>query len=403
MPRILPAPQAFLKASRPQRMPETNAVVTGVESGIVLESISFFANTLVPMDDLPAYAFKVLEIKHSDRTLSRSSNGAATTSATSTSQAGLLGRLKALFVGDDPARRTADVEMVPGEPNAAAPDIEGSVMTGNLRRRNTLRQQVENTLVSGGRNKRPAIPAKLMSPLHMLTLSSSLISLVILVCAVIWHDGTAILSISLISLASSITSFASWWEPRLMSVEGTDTRKLPPGDIMIRTREGAFLYIRCKEEVTRELFAGTEQCKYRVNGGLYNFLMASGTVILMLAIVLLGNCKWNSQVFIGAAYIVLNGLYWGLGMVPKKYFWDLSRYEVRDVTPHDAMDADKRTKRPGHRRDRSFTKLMNKKISRVGSAFANSKNPPPGDDAAQIPGEPDSRACFSRTLWYAIR
>lgn len=386
-------------------MPETKAIATGVESGVALESISFFASILVPMD-LPAYSFRVLEIKHSARTLSHSSDSAATPTA----PPGLFGGLKALFGGGEPEPRSADVESVSAgrkseSPDVSAPDTEGAIMIKGIRRQNTFREKVENTLVSGGRNKRPAVPARLASPLHMLTLFSFLVSLAILACAIVWRDGTAIVSIFFISIASSIVSYATWWEPRLMSVEGTESRKLPDGDIMIRTREGAFIYIRCKEDVARELFSGTEECKYRVNGSGHNLLMASGTVILMLAIVLLGNCKWNSQMFIGAAYIVLNGLYWGLGMLPKKYFWDLSRYDIQDKTPADAKEAHKITlPRATHRRDRSFTARVNTTLSRVGSVIAHPRHPPTDDDdAPRPPVEPDSRACFTRTLWFAIR
>lgn len=379
-------------------MPETKATATGVESGVALESVSFFASILVPMD-LTAYSFRVFEIKHSDPSRARPNLSSSVALA---SQTGFLNHLKGLFSSEEPPQKTVDLESAGRKsesPDAAAPDTEGNVEIKGIRRQNTFREKVENTLVSGGRNKRPAIPAKLGSPLHMLTLFSFLVSVAILVCAVIWRDGTAILSISLISIASSIVSYATWWEPRLMSVEGTENRKLPDGDIMIRTREGAFIYIRCKEDVARELFSGTEECKYRVNGGGHNLLMASGTVILMSAIVLLGNCKWNSQMFIGASYVVLNGLYWGLGMLPKKYFWDMSRYDIRDVTPDDAKSAHKRTKPNGHRRDKSFTS----RISRVGTAIAHPRQPPPNKSIPQPPVDPDSRACFTRTLWFAIR
>lgn len=384
-------------------MPETKAVVTGVESGVALESVGFFASILVPMD-LPAYSFKAFEIKHSEKARARPN---LTSSMAVTSPIGFLSRLKGFISGKEPAQK-ADVESArrnSGSPDAAAPDTEGNVEIRGIRRQNTFREKVENTLVSGGRNKRPAIPAKLYSPLHMLTLFSFLISVAILVCAVIWRDGTAIISISLISLASSIVSYSTWWEPRLMSVEGTENRRLPVGDIIIRTREGAFIYVRCKEDVARELFSGTEECKYRVNGVGHNLLMATGTVILMLAIVLLGNCKWNSQMFIGASYVVLNGLYWGLGMLPKKYFWDMSRYEVNEITPPDARDAHKPTTPPGYRRDRSFTSRVNTTFSRVGSAIAHPGQPLPERTIRRPPPlvDPESRACFTRTLWYAIR
>lgn len=391
-------------------MPETSAMVTGVASGVALETISFFASILVPMD-LPPYAFQVLEIKHSGLARPRP-RPAPGYPAEAAARPTLLERIRGALGG---GRLGADVEapspdgkspaaVSTGSPSASFPDIEGSGIYRGVRRQNTLKEKVANTLVSGGPSKRPGIPAQLTSPLHILTLLSCLNSLAILACSIVWRDGTAILSISLISLASSIVGYATWWEPRLMFVEGPSNRKLPDGDIMIRTREGAFIYIKCKESVARELFSGTEECKYKVTGGGHNLFMAAGTVILMLAVVLMGNCKWNSQMFIGASYVVLNGLYWALGMLPKRYFWDLSRYDIQDITPDDAKDAHKRTKNPDAPPvDRSFSTRMNTKLSRMGSTIAHPLNPRPAPFNPQLPVDPDSRACFTRTLWYAIR
>lgn len=208
----------------------------------------------------------------------------------------------------------------------------------------------------------PAVPPKLWSPIHILSVLSLFLSIAIFVCAVIWKDGAAILAISLISLASSGVGYASFWAPLLMNRKSQN--EVPKGDVMIHTREGASILIRCTEEVARELYSGTEECKYNVNGRTYRLLMALGTRLLMLSVVILGNCIWNSQIFIGASYIVLNGLYWGLGMVPRSAFWDLSRYTWKFQTPRDAMNAHEIT-----------------------------------NQADECEGHPS----FTRTLWYAIR
>ncbi|KAK3175705.1 hypothetical protein K4F52_010042 [Lecanicillium sp. MT-2017a] len=72
----------------------------------------------------------------------------------------------------------------------------------------------------------------------------------------------------------------------------------------------------------------------------------------------------TTVVFIGVSYMVLNGLYWGLGMLPRSFFWDLSRYKCTDVTPSDAQQADQATMTEDHS---------------------------------------ESHPGFTRTLWYAIR
>jgi len=110
-----------------------------------------------------------------------------------------------------------------------------------------------------------------------------------------------------ISLASSIVGYASWWSPELMNRNFPS--KVPPGDMIIRTREGAFLLVRCNENVARELYIGTEECVYKVQTQSYRILVGFGTFLLMVSVVLLGNCNFTMQAAIGVSYIVLNGLF----------------------------------------------------------------------------------------------
>ncbi|KAG6078156.1 hypothetical protein E4U33_000878 [Claviceps sp. LM78 group G4] len=450
LPRILPAPQALLKPSRPTRMPETHARMTGVYSGTTLDSVGFFANIITPLDTLPPFSFKVLEIRHSDSTketqfaspvpdtalttlagrrvralavgmgrfakrLVEAAAAAAAAAVARTGraksrnddvddnnnnnnnnnnsrekQAGILDDAEELNDGSTSRERRHAKQPHQDEESGlpiAAPcprrqptvQFQHESLSSNTattlpatpsyalppRRRSTVRERAQDLLTSptvavGG--NRPAVPAKLFSPVHILSIFSCLLSIAILTSAVIHRDGTAILAISLLSLASTVVGYASFWRPILMKRKHTN--QVPRGDVLIRTREGAFVLVRCSEEVARELYSGTEECEYYVGGNTYRALMALGTMLLMLSVVLLGNCTWELKVFIGASYIVLNGLYWGLGMIPRAYFWDLSRYEWADVTPQDALDAHK--------------------VTQMGD---------------QREGHPS----FTRTLWYAIR
>jgi len=210
--------------------------------------------------------------------------------------------------------------------------------------------------------RRYTVPPTAYSPVHFLSIFSFLLTLGIVIAAGFWSDGTAILAICLMALAGTVVCYASWWRPILM--HRRTTNKVPRGDVVIRTREGAFLLVRCTEEVARELYSGTEECRYVSSTRYHRVFMGMGMVLLMVSVVLLGNCTWNSQVLIGGSYILLNGLYWAMGMLPQRYFWELGRYEIRDVTPDDARSADETT------------------------------DP---DDARE--GTPS----FTRTLWYAIR
>ncbi|KAK1825722.1 hypothetical protein QBC39DRAFT_366145 [Podospora conica] len=210
--------------------------------------------------------------------------------------------------------------------------------------------------------ERYAVPPAFWSPLHVVSVLSFAMTVAIFIVAGYWEDGTAMLAIFFLSAASSVTCWASWWRPLLMN---RPDNRVPKGDVVIRTRAGAFVLIKCREEVVRELYSGTEECKYVVGDNYYRILMGLGMVLLMVAVVLLGNCGWNSQALIGASYIILNAVYWGLGLLPSSYFWDLDRYTMKDITPKDAVDA------------HIVPKLAIKDVERLPS--------------------------FTRTLWYAIR
>lgn len=376
LPRIIPAPQIFLKPTRSTRMPEIPAKMTGVYSGTTLDSVGFFANIIHPLDELSAFSFKVLEIKHSEKCRYEAHQLEVSGEKW---YVRLLGKLTPVSkktkkrMQEKQLERSSsreDEENARGRTTARDSGRHTQGQNGEnpqkpMRRRRTTRQTIQDLLsyptmaVSG---ERPAVPARLFSPIHLLGVASFFISVAIVVCAIIWEDGNAILAVSGVSLMSTVTGFASFWRPLLMNRRTRN--EVPQGDVMIRTREGAFILVKCTEDVARELYSGTEECEYYVNGRTYRLLMAVGTVLLMMSVVLLGNCTWNSQVFIGASYIVLNGAYWGLGMLPRSYFWDLSRYEWIDVTPSDALQAHEITR-----------------------------------DSDVQEGHPS----FTRTLWYAIR
>ncbi|KPM45014.1 hypothetical protein AK830_g1507 [Neonectria ditissima] len=379
LPRLIPAPQALLKPSRPGRMPETVAKMTGVYSGTTLDSVGFFATIITPLDALPAFSFRVLKIEHTDL------NQVGDVKLPSAEHRPGRFRRSVSWAGagakdadDGPGRNQARLRRPPTDEETAVPlqdqsparsttirfdEDDPSQAPKPLRRRATEKvQDMLSNPTLANRVDPPAVPAKLFSPIHILSVLSLFLSIGLIVSAVIWEDGAAILAVSLMSLASTVVGYASLWHPILMNRKHTN--EVPKGDVMIRTREGAFILIQCTEEVARELYSGTEECKYHVGNRTYRSLMALGTTLLMLSVVLLGNCTWNSQIFIGGSYIVLNGLYWGLGMLPRSYFWDLSRYRWTDVTPPDAQRANQIT-----------------------------------DPNDQREGHPS----FTRTLWYAIR
>jgi hypothetical protein len=375
LPRIIPAPQALLKPSRPQRLPETTARMTGVYSGVVLDTVGFFANIIHPLDELQPFAFKVLEIKHTDRNnaggievphapmnghsmlgLSKWRTNVRTN--TTLSQAKSIRGPPLDALDDEPTNPRGRATGL----SVASTDVEAGLdLPGRgIMRRPTMKEKVQDFVANptlANMASRPAIPATLYSPIHILEIFSVLLTFSIIGFAAKQNDGTAIVAVSLMASASSIVGWASWWRPILMN--RSHTNKVPEGDVIIRTREGAFLLIKCTEEVARELYSGTEECQYHVGGRTYRVLMGVGTFLLMVSVILLGNCKWNTQLFIGGSYIVLNGLYWTMGLLPKRYFWDLNRYIYNDITPREAQNADTTTD-PNDPREgvKSFTRTL---------------------------------------------
>ncbi|KAK4445585.1 hypothetical protein QBC34DRAFT_472106 [Podospora aff. communis PSN243] len=330
LPRIMPAPHALLQPRRPTSLPAEVAKVTSVYGDTVLDSVPFFANIIHPIDQLRPFPFIVLEIKHKDPMDFRS----------------------------DPVFSLSDAELPqldatpPGSAVATAVDPENGHVRPNLvRRQPTMTEKVAGLVSNAPQLRRTesinvppiakmgryAVPPALHSPLHVLSVLSFIMSIGLIVAGIVWKDGTAVVAVCLLSLATSVIGYAAWWRPLLMHrpMRG----KHPQGDVIIRTREAAVLLIKCREEVARELYSGAEECQYVSTGIRCRLFMTLGAILMMPSVILLGNCSFNMQALVGAAYLFLNITYWVIGMLPLKYSWDLSRYEVRDSTQDDARDA----------------------------------------------------------------
>ncbi|OXV09649.1 hypothetical protein Egran_02583 [Elaphomyces granulatus] len=134
------------------------------------------------------------------------------------------------------------------------------------------------------------------------------------------------------SLASILVGIASYWTPMLAR---RSTRALIiEGDLVIRVRQGAFIIIQCTEEVAREIFTGPEACLYLTGSAFSTLLVWIATILVMTSIVLFGNCNWTMQAVIMVIYSLLNGLYCGVLLLPKRWFWDMSRYHC-DARTHE--------------------------------------------------------------------
>ncbi|KAK4180294.1 hypothetical protein QBC36DRAFT_37324 [Triangularia setosa] len=420
LPRIIPAPQALLKPARPQRLPETNAKMVGVYGGVVLDTVGFFANILHPLDEMKAFSFRVLEIKHTEEALKALQAGKPEKPTMTTPKKGgdswwRMWRMRQ--AGHTTSSVNTTIHHQTTSPRGGLFDPDPANPSEKPKRKTTTVQFIttDNDLERGSSSNsptlhsppnhnrhhhlhiprtttiKPSVPATFYSPVHLLSLLSFALTLAIIILSALWEDGTAILATVLISLASSVVCYASLWQPVLMN--RTTNSKVPKGDVVIRTREGAFLLIKCTEEVARELYSGTEECRYVVKSDVYRVYMGLGMVLLMVSVVLLGNCGWNSQVLIGGGYICLNGLYWMMGLVKEERFWDLGkRYTMRDVTPEDAKWA--HVVPDEHEREHEMTNNGGRWDMK--SDNRKKEGQERGHDDDTVPS-------FTRTMWYAIR
>jgi hypothetical protein len=344
LPRIIPAPQVLLKPTRPTRMPQVNAAVVGVKNGTFVQTLNYFPNILHPIEELPAFAFRVYAIKHSPKRVNS---------------------IKAIASEADSAHLFGNGAQPRGLPTPVTSGSSSSVaQQPGLKNRGTF-QSIKQVVTHSNEDKLPPhVPARKTSPLNILSIFSFALTLGLFALSVVNQDGVACISLFTISLASSIVGYASLWSPQLM--KRTATSDVPQGDVVIRTREGAFIVVKCDENVARELYTGTEECVYTVqNIREYRALVGIGTFLLMVSVVLLGNCNFPQQLAIGASYIVLNGLFWAAALIPKEKFWNLTLYEFDDITPEDAKHAHLET-------------------------IPNS-------------ADPEHLPSFTRTMWYAIR
>jgi hypothetical protein len=313
-------------------MPQVNAAVVGVHNGTLVPTLNFFPNIIHPIEDLVPFSFKVLQITH---------KGEGSTKP------------------QPPSERNRSNE----KSVASSFELGMNVENGSTSRptRSSTFRNIQKMVVNADRDK-PRVPPQMLSPLNILSVLSFFLTMGLIIWAGIVQDGTAIVALGTISLASSIVGYASWWSPRL--TKRISKAKVPAGDVIIRTREGAFLLVKCNEDVARELYTGTEECEYYCHTQRYRILVGFGTFLLMVSVVLLGNCNFTMQAAIGVTYICLNGAFWGSSLIKKDRFWDLSSYECIDITPADSKNA---------------------------------------HVSADDPSEVEGQSSFTRTMWYAIR
>ena len=106
------------------------------------------------------------------------------------------------------------------------------------------------------------------------------------------------------------------------------TREVPEDIIITKYPNGAFLIVKCDENIARELYWHPEECNYTFGDTTYRILSLFGTMMLMFGVICLANSTLSLQVAFAAAYMILNAAYWIVAALPQRWHWDLSCYEV---------------------------------------------------------------------------
>ncbi|PYI04716.1 hypothetical protein BO78DRAFT_449033 [Aspergillus sclerotiicarbonarius CBS 121057] len=197
-----------------------------------------------------------------------------------------------------------------------------------------------------------------------ITLASVLITIGLFIAAGVIHDGVALVGLGSMSAATTMASCCAKWTPKLSQRNANS--KVPEGDIVIRTRGGAFVVVRAEEEVIRELYGGVDGCHYAYEGTVYHALLASSMVLLMTSVILFSNCDWKMQIAVGAAYIVLNIGYWLFALlVEPSDIWDLGRrYKYDRPGPSLTQPEEKKDDRENIP---SYTRTLSLAIKETGS------------------------------------
>ncbi|KAE8317339.1 hypothetical protein BDV41DRAFT_561565 [Aspergillus transmontanensis] len=171
---------------------------------------------------------------------------------------------------------------------------------------------------------------KTTSFLNVVTILSIFMSVGLLVFAGVIHDGVALVGVGTMALSTSAASLSAWWSPELPELRKRSVgTKLPAPDVVIRTRGEGFIVVRANEKVIRELYTGMDSCKYNLSDKARQAFLAMSTLLLMTSVIMFSNSTEKMQIAVGAAYFILNILYWGLALlVEPNDVWDTSRYKI---------------------------------------------------------------------------
>jgi hypothetical protein len=246
LPRLLPAPQVFIRPSRPEKLEAVSTVkVVGIESGNTAAEIHHVAHALHRGDKLPHNSVKLVRV-------------------------------------------TEDVNL-----------------------------------------PRPSV--RTIGPLTGLALLGFSMSAALFGLSIYYKDGMALLATIFLSFLGTLTGWSNKWCPTQNNPRHDPNS--PPGSVVIKYPQGAFIVVECEEPTARYLyFNPSEKCIYTVGSSpVYRMLSLGGTLLLMGGVICLANSGIYLQSGFAASYMLLNIFYWIVAALPPARHWDLSRLQVSEI------------------------------------------------------------------------
>ncbi|KAL9042674.1 MAG: hypothetical protein Q9214_003710 [Letrouitia sp. 1 TL-2023] len=284
IPRLLPAPQALIRTSRPERLEPSAGKVLGAHSGGIGDHVNYIAHLIHDGSSLRPYSVRCEKI-------------------------------------------TKNPSKIKDPPALVQSSYTGMMNGSHTEHHHHEKSTTTTTTAPTPTTSPPKVQARSRSWLTFLSILGSAMSAALLALSIHRDDGFALLATLLLSSLSTLIGFSNRWRLRLQ--QRTSSRAVPRSDIVIKYPNGSFLVVRCEEDVARELYWHPEECEYVVAARTYRIISLLGTLVLMFGVICLGNAQLELQVGFAASYIILNAAYWVVAALPAQWHWDLSYYEVR--------------------------------------------------------------------------
>ena len=152
----------------------------------------------------------------------------------------------------------------------------------------------------------------------------------------------ALLATVFLSCLGTLTGWSNKWRPTPNAP--TPDPNSPPGNVVIKFPQGAFLVVLCNEPTARYLyFNPSEKCLYTISSSpMYRLLSLGGTLLLMGGVLCLANSSIELQSGFAASYMLLNIFYWIVAALPPARHWDLSRLQVSEIKVNGGFPAENR-------------------------------------------------------------